>query len=64
MGDNRPNSADSRGTLGPIRRSEIVGKAFVRIWPLGRFRGLRRPTYTAAALALLPIPVLRRRRAA
>jgi signal peptidase I len=64
MGDNRPNSADSRGTLGPIRRSEIVGKAFVRIWPLSRFRGLRRPTYTAAALVMLPVALPRRRRAA
>lgn len=32
MGDNRPNSADSR-YFGTIERTSIVGRAFVRIWP-------------------------------
>lgn len=36
MGDNRPNSSDSRFGLGSIKREDIVGKAFVRIWPLSR----------------------------
>ena len=45
MGDNRPNSADSRSHLGPIHRADIVGKAFVRIWPLSRLDSFRRPTY-------------------
>jgi signal peptidase I len=35
MGDNRPESCDSR-FWGPIRQSSIVGKADVRIWPLSR----------------------------
>jgi signal peptidase I len=35
MGDNRSNSEDSR-VFGPIRESSIVGRVFVRIWPLGR----------------------------
>jgi signal peptidase I len=35
MGDNRPASADSR-LHGPIKGSSIVGRAFVRIWPLNR----------------------------
>ncbi|MGZ4691981.1 MAG: signal peptidase I, partial [Acidimicrobiia bacterium] len=35
MGDNRSNSRDSR-YFGPIRRSEIVGRVFVRVWPLSR----------------------------
>lgn len=36
MGDNRGDSKDSR-YFGPIPQSSIVGKAFVRVWPLGRF---------------------------
>lgn len=34
MGDNRNHSSDSR-TFGPITRDSILGKAEVRIWPLG-----------------------------
>ncbi|MGC2486133.1 MAG: signal peptidase I [Acidimicrobiales bacterium] len=33
MGDNEPNSCDSR-YWGTIPRSSIIGKAFLRIWPL------------------------------
>jgi signal peptidase I len=36
MGDNRPSSADSRSTLGTIPRDDIIGRAFVIIWPIGR----------------------------
>ncbi|MFM8895996.1 MAG: signal peptidase I [Actinomycetales bacterium] len=36
MGDNRPDSKDSR-YFGPIPESSIVGRAFVRVWPFGRF---------------------------
>ncbi len=36
MGDNRNNSNDSR-SFGPIQRSEITGKAWLRYWPLNRF---------------------------
>ena len=32
-GDNRPHSSDSRA-WGPIDRSEIVGRAFFRYWPM------------------------------
>jgi signal peptidase I len=35
MGDNRANSEDSR-VFGPIKESSIVGRAFVRIWPVTR----------------------------
>jgi signal peptidase I len=35
MGDNRPNSCDSR-YWGPIPESTIVGKVDLRIWPLSR----------------------------
>lgn len=35
LGDNRNNSSDSRAAkVGPIDRDIIVGKAWVRIWPL------------------------------
>ena len=33
MGDNRTQSEDSR-YFGPIEQSTIVGRAFVRLWPL------------------------------
>lgn len=36
MGDNRPNSADSRSSLGTVKFEELVGRAFVVIWPPGR----------------------------
>jgi signal peptidase I len=35
MGDNRSNSQDSR-VFGPIRRSTVVGRAVVRVWPVRR----------------------------
>ncbi|MBR1853322.1 MAG: signal peptidase I [Lachnospiraceae bacterium] len=35
MGDNRNNSSDSRTeAVGNIKRSDIIGRAWVRIWPL------------------------------
>jgi signal peptidase I len=36
MGDNRSDSKDSR-YFGSIDESTIVGRAFVTVWPLGRF---------------------------
>lgn len=39
MGDNRPDSEDSR-ILGPIEEEKIVGRAFVTIWPFERFTSL------------------------
>jgi signal peptidase I len=39
MGDNRPRSQDSR-RFGPIDNDSIVGRAFVRVWPLDRWGGL------------------------
>lgn len=35
LGDNRNNSRDSRA-IGPISKSQILGKAFIRIWPLDK----------------------------
>ena len=35
MGDNRNNSTDSRDpSVGNVRRDEIIGRAWLRIWPL------------------------------
>jgi len=39
MGDNRPNSRDSR-FFGPIDQETIVGRAFLRVWPIGSFGSL------------------------
>ena len=37
MGDNRNNSSDSRvEAVGNIHRDEIIGRAFIRIWPLSK----------------------------
>lgn len=38
MGDNRNNSSDSRDpSVGNIHRKDIIGRAFMRIWPLSKF---------------------------
>ena len=38
LGDNRPVSYDSRYMeVGPVSRKEIVGKVWIRIWPLNQF---------------------------
>lgn len=38
LGDNRNNSSDSRDpSVGNVKRDQIVGKAFLRIWPLNKF---------------------------
>ena len=38
LGDNRNNSKDGRNELvGNIRRDDIIGRAWVRIWPLSDF---------------------------
>ena len=38
LGDNRNNSRDSRfEEVGNIKRGDITGRAFLRIWPLNKF---------------------------
>ena len=38
LGDNRNNSSDSRDpSVGNIHEDQIIGKAFLRIWPLNKF---------------------------
>lgn len=42
MGDNRNNSSDSRDpVVGNIHRDEFIGKAWMRIWPLGEIGMIR-----------------------
>jgi signal peptidase I len=59
MGDNRDSSADSRSSLGPVKRSDFVGKAFVKIWPLGRIGIVHVPSYGIAPFsrASAPMPI-------
>ena len=40
MGDNRNNSTDSRA-FGPIHKRDIIGKAWIRLWPFERFGVLK-----------------------
>jgi signal peptidase I len=44
MGDNRLVSEDSR-TFGPIGREAIIGRAWLRYFPLDRVGFIQRPTY-------------------
>jgi signal peptidase I len=44
MGDNRPVSLDSR-YFGPVTRKEIVGRAWLRVWPFNTFQHFVAPSY-------------------
>jgi len=44
MGDNRPLSLDSR-VFGPVERSAIVGKVWIRGWPLNKVTVFEAPSY-------------------
>lgn len=42
LGDNRNNSQDSRAAnVGLIHRDELLGRAWIRIWPLDKFGVIR-----------------------
>lgn len=42
MGDNRNNSSDSRDiSVGSIKRKDLIGRAWVRIWPFNKFGVLK-----------------------
>jgi signal peptidase I len=46
MGDNRENSQDSRSeTIGEICVNDVVGRAFLRYWPIDTLGILQTPTY-------------------
>lgn len=42
MGDNRPNSSDSR-EWGPLKETAIVGRSMVRFWPIKDFEIIHNP---------------------
>ena len=57
MGDNRNNSTDSRAeSIGPICVRDVIGKAWLRYWPLDRLGILSTPTYAAVPPAGSPEP--------
>jgi signal peptidase I len=50
MGDNRPDSIDSRSDqIGEICAGDVIGRAFLRYWPLKAFGILPTPTYDTGA---------------
>ncbi len=50
MGDHRSNSADSR-TFGPVDTDQVIGRAWLRYWPLDTFGILPAPAYQGLAAA-------------
>ncbi len=50
MGDHRQASADSR-LFGPIHESDVIGRAFLRYWPISTFGLLASPSYPDVAPA-------------
>ena len=44
MGDNRSHSSDSR-VWGPVDKSEIIGKAFFRYWPMEQIGSIKSIVY-------------------
>ncbi len=50
MGDHRSNSADSR-VFGSIAKDRVIGRAWLRYWPLGTFGILPTPIYPEIAPA-------------
>jgi signal peptidase I len=50
MGDHREDSADSR-TFGPIDISHVIGRAWLRYWPVDTFGGLSKPSYPGVSPA-------------
>ena len=45
MGDNRTDSTDSR-IFGPVQEAALLGKEWVRFWPLKQSEAFDLPTYT------------------
>ena len=48
MGDHRDNSADSRA-FGPMPVDNVIGRAWLRYWPIDTFGILPTPTYPELA---------------
>ena len=42
LGDNRNHSSDSRdASVGVLKRENLLGRAWIRIWPLNQFGAIR-----------------------
>lgn len=52
MGDNRASSLDSR-IFGPITKSEIVGRIWLRAWPFNKIRHYGRPSSSPVTVPAL-----------
>ena len=50
LGDHREQSSDSR-VFGPIKRDSVIGRAWLRYWPLNVFGILPTPTYPGVQAA-------------
>jgi signal peptidase I len=48
MGDHRTNSSDSR-MFGPVATGQVIGRAWLRYWPINVFGILPTPTYPELA---------------
>jgi len=55
MGDNRGLSQDSR-CQGPVPIENVVGRAFMRVWPPSRWGGVGVPSYPGVQEAAAPAP--------
>jgi signal peptidase I len=56
MGDHRGDSGDSRlEGHGPIPQNRVIGRAFVRVWPVTRFAFLRVPKTFSTTHAAGPV---------
>ena len=44
LGDHREDSSDSR-VFGPVPLANVIGRAWLRYWPLGAFEVIATPTY-------------------
>ena len=55
MGDHRQSSSDSR-VFGPIAISDVIGRAFLRYWPITTFGIISVPTYPDVEPAPTALP--------
>ncbi len=53
MGDHREESSDSR-VFGPVPIANVIGRAWLRYWPLNTFEILATPTYPDLSPLVLP----------
>lgn len=58
MGDNRPNSFDSR-RFGPVDKELIVGRTWFRGWPFSRAQFFSSPTYNYSNSSTTSVPIIK-----